>query len=207
MILRSLVAAAALTYTLTGSPLVFPTLNDLAPPAFVQPFAGVSVGAGGVTTPFFSNLPDGAFPGNQVLNVVGNFLAFDPLGDSPSGFAVTGVRVSVAGGPEFTPAFGELDFDGAPSLTVADSLDFDSVTYLAGSPHLAFVFTADASLEYSYSLLTTGLAEGSFLVFDDAETTYVPEPGMSPLLALFSWAALALRRRKARRRLAALGIQ
>ncbi|MBI1927093.1 PEP-CTERM sorting domain-containing protein [Candidatus Poribacteria bacterium] len=154
--------------------LPFPTANDLIGPVFVQPFAGLAVmGVDGKTDPFFSDLPDGSLPRNDVINILGNFQAFDPFG-AATPFNIVGVEVTV-GVSTFTPAFGEFDFAGNLSVTFTDSVDFDVVTFSAGDFTLAFAFNAGPDLAYSYSLLTD-LPVGSFLLYDDVETGMTPEP-------------------------------
>jgi hypothetical protein len=173
--------------------LPFPTAADLSGPAFVQPFAGFPViaesGGIGRTDAFFSDLPDGSLPGNFVVNILGNFQAFDDVGN-PTTFDIVGVEVTV-GTSTFTPAFGAFDFAGRPSLTLTDAVDFDQVTFFAGDFTLAFAFNAGPDLAYSYTLLTTELPVGSFLSGSDGETG-VPEPSalillVSGLTGLAGW--------------------
>lgn len=157
----------------------FPTADDLTGPVFVQPFAGLAVigldGAGnGITQPFFSDLPDGSLPGNRIVNILGNFQAFDPSG-APTAFDILGVEVT-DGGSTFTPNFGEFDFAGNPSLTFTDSVDLDSATFFDSDFTLGFDFVSDAALDYFY-VLNTDLPVGSFIIFDDVETGTTPEPG------------------------------
>ncbi len=166
--------------------LPFPSPDDLTGPVFVQPFAGLSVvsldGAGnGITESFFSDLPDGSFPSNQVVNILGNFQAFDPF-FNPVSLQILGVEVTV-GANTFTPDFGEFNFAGHSSLTLTDSFDFDVVTFTSGDLIFAFSFLADDSLAYSFKLVTN-LSVGSFATFDDGETTAMPEPKITVLLML-----------------------
>src|SRR5439155_1344432 len=101
-----------------GPLLPFPNANQLSGPAFLQPFAFVTVGAGGQASPFFSDLPDGAFgPDNTVFNLLGNFKAFDSLGNPVASFDILGAQVTF-GGHTFAPQFGLFDFAGNPSLTL-----------------------------------------------------------------------------------------
>ncbi len=154
--------------------LSFPTANDLIGPVFVQPFAGLAVGADGKTDPFSSDLPDGSLPHNDVVNILGNFQAFAP-GFNPTPFNIVGVEVTV-GASTFTPAFGEFDFAGNPFLTFTDSVvPSNQVTFSAGDFTFAFTFNAGPDLAYSYSLLTD-LPLGSLLLYEDVETGMVPEP-------------------------------
>ncbi len=159
--------------------LLFPNANQLAGPVFIQPSVGlevVTVTNGIGTTEFaFVDLPDNSFPGNFVVNILGNFQAFDPDGNAVTNFQIVGVEVMI-GNTIFTPSFGQFDFAGHSSLTFVDSLDFDTVTLSAQNPTFSFAFPADPSLIYSYRLLTTGLPAGSFLLFDDPETGGTPEP-------------------------------
>ena len=60
------------------------SINVHADPVFVQPFAGLAVvsesNGVGHTEPFFSDLPDGALPGNMVMNIIGNIQASIRMG-------------------------------------------------------------------------------------------------------------------------------
>lgn len=159
----------------------FPTADDLIGPVFVQPAVGFPVGVDGKTAPFFVDLPDGVLPRNDVVNILGNFQAFDPF-FTPTPFNILGVEVTV-GITTFTPAFGEFDFAGNSSLTFNDSFDFDQVTFSASDFTLAFAINAGPSLAYSYSLLTD-LSPGSFIFADDPETGFVPEPGTFMLFSI-----------------------
>lgn len=173
--------------------LSFPTAGDLSGPVFVQPFAGLAVvSPSGETQPFFSDLPDGSLgPSNFVANILGNFQAFDPLGN-PVPFMITSVSVTDASGT-FVPDFGEFDFAGNPSLTFSDSFDLDQDTFTAGGFTLAFAFGTDSTLDYSYTL-HTDLAVGSLISFTDVETG-IPEPSTLILLS-GGLVALAIRRRR-----------
>jgi len=156
-----------------------PNAHELVGPVFVQPFAGLMVVSAsdgiGQTEPFFSSLPPGSLPENQVVNILGNFQAFDPLGN-PTTFDIAGVMVTNAG-KTFTPAFGQFNFAGESSVTFSDALNpLNTTTFSAADFTLAFPFMSDPSLSYSYTLKTTGLPVGSQLIFDDAETGRVPEP-------------------------------
>ena len=180
--------------------LVFPNANQLAGPVFIQPSVGlavVNVSNGVGTTDFaFVDLPDNSFAGNFVVNILGNFQAFDPDGNPVTNFQIVGVEVML-GNSIFTPQFGQFDFVDHPSLRFVDSFDFDTVTLSAQGLTFSFAFAADSSLIYSYRLLITGLPEGSFVLFDDPETGSMPEP--ATLLLLGSGVVglgLAAKRRK-----------
>lgn len=158
--------------------LVFPNANQLTGPVFIQPFAGLAVisesGGVGRTESFFADLPDGSLPGNFVVNILGNFQAFDPDGN-PTPFNIVGVEVTVEG-MTFTPAFGRFDFAGNPSLTFVDSIDFDTVTFSAQDFTFAFAHGGGPNLAFSYTLFTTGLPVGSGVIFMDVDTGTIPEP-------------------------------
>jgi hypothetical protein len=189
-----------------------PSADDLGGPVFIQPFAGLSVvsvaNSISLTEPFFADLPDGSLP--RVVNILGNFQAFDPDGNTIP-FDIAGVEVADSRG-SFTPPFGAFNFAGRSSMTFTDSLDFDTVTYSADKLTLAFPVDTDPSLAYSYRLLLAGPGLdlgnqpasaarlfsdsaapplGSFITFTDVETD-TPEPatflplggGLVGLLAL-----------------------
>ena len=181
-----LLVAFAASATLRADILVSPNANQLQGPFFVQPFSFVTVdsvsGGIGQTSSFFSSLPANAFPTTQVVNILGNFEAFDSMGNPVTDFDITGVTV-MTGGNTITPAFGTFNFAGNPSVTYTDALNpLNTTTFFATDFTFAFTFMSDPSFAYSYSLSVTGLNAGSFLVFDDAEGT-VPEPGSVWLLA------------------------
>jgi hypothetical protein len=156
--------------------LPLPGAAELAGPFFVQPFSFVTVGSTGMTSPFFSSLPAGSYPSLQVVNILGNFQAFDSIGSPVTAFGITGVEVAT-GGATFTPAFGSFNFAAQPSVTFTDALNpLNTATFFPTDFTFAFTFMSDPTLSYSYTLETTGLAAGSTLIFDDAEAT-VPEPG------------------------------
>jgi len=180
--------------------LAFPSADDLGGPVFLQPFAGLQVvaeaGGIGTTEPFFADLPDGAFPNNFVVNLAGNFQGFDEFGTTTA-FDVVGVEVSNDFVNFFTPAFGQFNFAGRPFVTFNDSVNFNQVTFFATDPTLAFTFVGNPPLTYEYRLLTTGLGIGSFIVFDDAETTTttrIPEPSSLQLFGLGIVCLLSFRR-------------
>jgi hypothetical protein len=179
--------------------LPFPTANDLIGPVFIQPFAGLQVvsEAGGVgqTEPFFADIPSGSLPGNAVVNILGNFQALDPSGN-PRAFNVVDVSVTSVGST-FTPAFGEFDFAGNSSLTFRDSIDLDQVTFSAGSSTLAFA--NPVASPFSYTLFTTNLPVGSFLIYDDVDTGFIPEPSTFLLLGSGLAGLGAMRWRRLRR--------
>lgn len=154
-----------------------------ADPVFVQPSAGLAVvsesGGIGHTESFFSDLPDGSFPGNVVQNIIGNIQAFDPDGN-PIPFNIVGVEVTVGGSTFMVPLI-PFNFNSNSSVTFVDSLDFDTVTFFASNPTFSFTFNAGPNLAFSYSLLATGLPVGSFETHDDVEVP-VPEPATLLLL-------------------------
>lgn len=159
------------------------TIEAHADPVFVQPFVGLAVisESGGIsrTESFFSDLPDGVFPGNFVMNIIGNIQAFDPDGN-PIPFDIVGVEVTV-GSSTFMVPLVPFDFGGNSSITFVDSFDFDTVTFFAQNPTLSFSFDAGPNLAFSYSLLTTYVPVGSLYILDDVEVP-VPEPASLLLL-------------------------
>ena len=110
---------------------------------------------------------------------MGNFQAFDPFG-IPTTFDIVGVEVDDLGST-FSPALMDFDFAGDASVTFADSVDFDVVTFFDGDLTLGFHFLSDVFLDYSFTLLTTGLEVGSLILFDDVETGKIPEPATALL--------------------------
>jgi PEP-CTERM motif len=172
------------------------SIKAYADPVFIQPSAGLAVisesGGIGRTESFFSDLPDGSFPGNLIVNIIGNIQAFDPDGN-PIPFNIAGVEVTV-GSSTFMVPLASFDFGGNLSVTFVDSLDFDTVTFFAQDPTFSFTFDAGPNLAFSYVLFTTGLPVGSFLSYDDVEVP-VPEP-VTFLLLGSGLAVLAIARRK-----------
>jgi hypothetical protein len=188
-----------LTEPLSAGVLTNPNANQVEPPFFVQPFSFVtvdSVSAGmGHTSLFFSSLPTGSYPTFQVVNILGNFIAFDSLGNPVTTFNITGVSVTT-GGHTLTPPSGQFNFAGHPSVTFTDALNpLNTATFFSTDLTFAFTFVSDPSLTYSYTLTTTGLDAGSTIVFDDAEAT-VPEPGHMYLLV--GTALIIMQRSRAR---------
>ncbi len=176
---------AFVTCALRADVLLSPDANQLRPPFFVQPFSFVTIDSvtsgAGDTSAFFSSLPPGSYPSLQVVNVLGNFLAFDSAGNPVTGFDITGVSVTT-GGNTLTPDFGLFNFAGNPSVTFTDALNpLNTTTFSSTDFTFAFTFVSDPSLSYSYTLVTSGLDAGSTLVFDDVEAT-TPEPGFTWLL-------------------------
>lgn len=159
-------------------------INAHADPVFIQPSAGLAViseaGGFGHTESFFSDLPDGSFPGNLVQNIIGNIEAFDPDGN-PIPFNIIGVEVTV-GNSTFMVPIGPFDFGGNSSMTFVDSIDFDTVTFSASDPTFSFTFNGGSNLAFSYSLLTIGLPVGSFISYADVEVQ-TPEPATLFLLS------------------------
>jgi hypothetical protein len=193
-LLVACVAPAALRADILESP----NANQIQGPFYVQPFSFVTVdsvsGGAGQTSDFFSVLPPDAFPTTTVVNILGNFEAFDSMGNPVTDFDITGVSVTT-GGSTFAPAFGTFNFVGNPSMTYTDALNpLNTTTFLASDFTLAFTFMSDPSFVYSYSVNVTGLDAGSFLTFDDAEGT-VPEPASIWLLAAVLGSLYGIRRR------------
>ena len=155
-----------------------------ADPVFIQPSAGLGViseSSGiGRTESFFSDLPNGSFPGDFVVNIIGNIQAFDPDGN-PATFNIVGVEVTV-GSSTFMVPIGPFDFGGNSSMTFVDSLDFDTVTFFAQNPTFSFSFNGGSDLAFSYVLLTTDLPVGSLFSYDDVEIS-TPEPASLLLLS------------------------
>jgi hypothetical protein len=177
---RAGLVACLAASTLQANILTSPNAAELQGPFFVQPFSFVTVdsvlGGVGQTSSFFSSLPPNSYPNFEVVNILGNFQAFDSLGDPVTTFDITGVSVT-QGSNTFAPASGEFNFAGALSITYTDALNPLNTSTLSSSDFtFAFDFQSDPSLTYSYSLDTTGLGAGSTLVFDDIEAT-IPEPG------------------------------
>jgi hypothetical protein len=169
-----------------------------AEPVFVQPFVGLAVvsESGGIsrTEPFFSDLPDGSFPGNVVTNIIGNIQFFDPDGN-PIPFNLVGVEVTV-GSSTFMVPLVPFDFGGNSSITFVDSFDFDTVTFFAQNPTFSFTFNAGPNLAFSYSLLSTYVPVGSVEIHDDVETS-IPEPASFLLLSSSLTAlGIAIKRRR-----------
>ena len=74
-------------------------------------------------------------------------------------------------------------FFTASPVTFTDSLNpFASMIVDPTKLNLAFQFNSDSSFKYSYSLTVSGLADGSFLLYDDIEAAAVPEPASLILL-------------------------
>jgi len=149
-----------------------PNANELAGPVFVQTFAGLNITSSsdsiGTTEPFF-DIAAGAIPGMSV-NILGNFHAFDPFGNSTS-FDIFGVHVK-QGASTFTPPFGSFNFAGHPSLTFKDSLTSETVTFNAGDPTLTFTVACG---QFQFTI-NTNLPLDSSITFQIVDTG-VPEPG------------------------------
>jgi len=165
-----------------------PNADELTSPVFLQTFAGLNItsfsNGVGTTEPFFDTLPPGAIPGPIIMNILGNFQAFDPFGN-PTSFNILGVHVT-ENGSTFTPPFGSFNFAGHPSVTFTDSQSFDMVTFNAGDPTLAFL-VPNGQFQFT---IDTDLALGSSFVFQIVEPTPTPEP-MTLLLMSAGFAVLA----------------
>src|SRR5215467_7218871 len=136
------IAVCSITYTLSAGVLTSPNADQVEPPFFVQPFSFVTVnsvtGGMGQTSSFFSALPPGSYPSLQVVNILGNFQAFDSLGAQVTSFDITGVTVTT-GGNTLTPLSGQFNFAGHPSVTFTDALNpVNTTTFL--STDFAFAF-------------------------------------------------------------------
>jgi hypothetical protein len=167
------------------------TPSQIGAPFGVQPFAGLGV-SGGVTDPFFSDLSGLAFPGPGIVGILAGLQAFGSGGDSISAFNVTGVTVT-QGNSTFTPTL--QMFSLSSPVTYTSTLNpGNSVTVNPGDLNLAFIFNSDASFQYSYTLNTTGIPDGGFLLYNDVEGALVPEPGTWLLMA--SGLGMALWRRR-----------
>ncbi len=165
------VAFAAFTCLVRGLRAGPPAVGEEGERAFTQHYAGLKVvsASGGVgrTEPFYLHLPGALGPG-LLVHTLGNLQAFDAEGN-PVRFGIVGVQVTHSGGT-ISPEVKKLDFDGRPSLAFSDSQDRKTVTLKATEPALTFSFTGERNKPYSYRLLTTGIPEGGYLVFDQAVT-------------------------------------
>lgn len=198
---RAAAIACLFTFSLQADLLSSPSAAEIQGPFFLQPFAFVTVnsvsGGVGQTSSFFSSLPVGSYPTLGVVNILGNFLAFDSMGDAVTSFDIIGVSVTNDGNT-FTPPFGDFNFAGNSSVTYSDSLNpLNTITYFATDFTFAFDFKSDPSLTYSYTLDVTGLDAGSTIVFDETEGT-VPEPWSCGLLGTILVALYWAKRTRAR---------
>jgi hypothetical protein len=168
-----LIYAVTLTLPLGASILPIlphPNANELAGPVVVQTFAGLNItsvsGGHGITEPFFDTSD---IPGLS-MNIFGNFQTFDPLGN-PTSFNIFSVQVT-EGSSTFVPPFGSFNFAGRPSLTLTDSQTFDTVTFNASDPTLAFpVDSGDFQV-----VLVTDLPLNSSITYQAGDTGTIPEP-------------------------------
>jgi hypothetical protein len=173
-----------------------PNANELTGPVVVQTFAGLNItsvsGGRGITEPFFDTSD---IPGLS-MNIWGNFQAFDPNGN-PTSFNIFSVQVT-EGSSTFVPPFGSFNFAGHPSLTLTDSQTFDTVTFNASDPTLAFpVDSGPFQVD-----LATDLVPGSSITFQAGDTGTIPEPRtfllMGAGLAVLSLGHLRRKRHKSR---------
>jgi hypothetical protein len=79
--------------------------------------------------------------------------------------SVTLTQGLTASKPELEP------FDLTSPVTCTSSLNpLNSVTVNPGDHSLAFIFNSDSTFQYSYTVRTTGIPEGGFLLYNDVES-------------------------------------
>ena len=151
------------------------TPANFGPPFAVQPFVGLMV-TSGMTEPFFADVSALAFPGPGIVNVIGNIQAIDAGGNAINSFMITGVTVMQGTSTMMPPL---QAFSLSAPVTYTDTLNpLNQVTLVPAALNLAFVFNSNPSFQYSYTLATTGIPDGGFLLYDDVEGAQVPEPGL-----------------------------
>ena len=160
-----------------------PGALQLAGPVYLQQGAYVTIDPDGS---FFSDLSCcvASLPNNYIVDIIGNFQAFDSTLTAVSSFGITGVSVTQGGGGTFNPTLEPFNLDGLGSATFTDSVNSSNqVIFTSGTNTLAFAFNLDPTYSYTYSLQTTGIPAGGYLFYDDVET-FTPEPGFYGILAL-----------------------
>ena len=172
------------------------TPDNIGAPFGVQPLVGLTVN-GGMSDSFFSDLSGLPFPGPGITTILGNVQAFDSGGNPISMFSIAAVTVTQGG--SFSPM---LDmFMVTSPVTYTSTLNpLNQVTINPGDLNLAFLFNSDPSFQYSYALMTSGIPDGGFVLFNDVEGTFIPEPALGFPIALVLIGMLVGRTLDARRR-------
>jgi MYXO-CTERM domain-containing protein len=144
--------------------------------------------------PFFSDLSNTNCSGPIVTILAGVQFLDDSL-KAVSGASVTGISLTLGDSTVTLP----VDiFSTSVAVTFGPNLfTSSSVTVNPGDLNLAFRLDLPPA-QYSYSLITSGLADGSIVVWNDVEAAaQTSEPG-TWLLAMAGIAAIWARRRAAR---------
>ena len=166
-----LVLVVVLAWLAAGADRAVAGPENRAPEVFTQPSAGLKLVAYsegvGRTEPFNLHLPSDLAPG-LLIHTLGNIQAFDAHGN-PVRFSIVGVQVTHDGETAGAPVE-RVNFGGRPSLAFTDAQDGGTVILKAAEPALTFSFASGSNKPYSFRLLTTGVPEGGFLVFDQAVT-------------------------------------
>ena len=162
---------------------------------------GVAQSAGGLVfsgmtdPPFFSDLSNTSCTG-AVVTVLADVQFFDDNLNPVSGASVTGISLIQGNSTLTVPV--EI-FSTSVAVTFGPNLfTSSSVTVNPGDLNLAFRLDLPPA-QYSYSLITRGLADGSIVVWNDVEAAaaQTSEPG-TWLLVVAGIAAIWARRRAAR---------
>jgi hypothetical protein len=157
------------------------TPANLTAPYAVQPSAGLGV-TGGVTQSFFSDLSALGLTAPGIIGVLNNVQAYDSGFNPISSFSITGVTVT-QGVSTLTPSL--EPFDVTAPVTYTSTLNpANQSTVNPGTLNLAFEFNSNPSYKYSYTLDTTGIPDGGFVIYDDIEAR-IPEPEPAPFVPAF----------------------
>jgi len=170
------------------------TPQDLGAACGVAPSAGGFVLFGKTDPAFFSDLSNTSCTG-PVVTILADVQFLDDSLNPVSGASVTGISLTQGSSTITLP----VDiFSTSVSVTFGPNL-FTSGSVTVDPMQLNLAFRLDIPpAQYSYSLITSGLADGSIVVWNDVEASAQASEPATWLLGMAGIAAIWARRRATR---------
>ena len=168
------------------------TPQDVSTTCGVAPSAGGLILSGMTAPPFFSDLSNTSCTG-PIVTILGDVQFFDDNLNPVFDASVTGISLTLGNSTITLPV--DIFSTSVPVTFGPNLFTSSSVTLNPGDLNLAFPLLIPPA-QYSYSLITSGLADGSIVAWNDVEAAaQTSEPGtwllgMAGIVALWTrWRA------------------